>query len=277
MILAPLSRIPCRPWALGLLVACGGPVAAWAQGVPPATVTFVEVVRANDCAITEAQAEALLPAAGLDFDDARAAAALLNRGPLFTIDGDGETLRLVADLCVADAATTLALLTAAAEAPDRVQVLSLEDRIDPDAGARLLGAIRAEGCALTEARADEVLPPLGFQPETVQDLVALMLDAGFAGLDASTGLTLSATLCAADPAGDRAVFEGALLAQAGTVPPEEVRTTPETVAVKRADRLGKPALDRIVPETLLPLAEPPFAALTDPGPCGPLSRAACGP
>jgi hypothetical protein len=277
MILAPLHRIPCRPWALGLLVACGAPVAVWAQGVPPATVAFVNVVRANDCAITEAQAEALLPAAGLDFDDARAAAALLNRGPLFTIDGDGETLRLVADLCAADAATTLALLTAAAEAPDRVQVLSLQDRIDPDAGARLVGAIRAEGCALTEARADAVLPPLGFQPETVQDLVALMLDAGLAGLDASTGLSLSATLCAADPAGDRAVIEGALLAPAGTVQPEEVRAAPETVAVKRAERPGKPALDRAAPETLLPLAEPPFAALTDPGPCGPLSRAACGP
>lgn len=233
--------VPGRPLVLSLVAA----LAAWpvvAQGpdpVPEATVGFVAAVRANGCAMTEAEAQAQLPAVGLTMTDAQVAAALMNRGPLFSIDADGETLRLVPDLCAADDGATRALLAAAAAAPDRLEILTLDERVDTALAAQLIGAVRAEGCTMTDARAEVVLPGLGFDPETVQDLVGAMLRGGLADLATSGGpaLTLSAALCAADPAQDSAAFEAVLngLRQSDAAPVPTLAAPPAPLRMPSAE------------------------------------------
>lgn len=195
-----------RPVAAHILTAMAGlvalPFAALAQDIPPRAGAFVALVQANDCAITEAQAQALLPPAGLTMDDAQDAAALMNRGRLFTVDADGETLRLTPELCAADAAGVDALLAAAAAAPaPGARFLDLGERVDPARGADFIGAVRTAGCLMSEDQAEAILPPLGFAPEDVQDIAGLLMITGRAGM-AGDSFALHPDLCTADAAGD---------------------------------------------------------------------------
>ncbi len=82
-----------------------------------------------------------------------------------------------------------------------------------DGGARLVQAIRANGCAMTEAQAAETLPGLGFTMDETQAYVVHLVPLGAVVLDdASTfddqTLRLSPALCQADPAADAALFAG---------------------------------------------------------------------
>jgi len=207
MILAPAQPAAPTPTAplpggaglcaamLAALVAAA-PVAA--QDAVAAAAGFVAVAQANGCTLTEAEGETLLPAAGLSMGDARAAVLLLNRGALFTVDPDGLTLRLVPGLCAADAETAAAMIAAAAsaEAP-RLTMLALHQRIDPERGARLVALVRAQGCRLSEARAEALLPAAGFTAHETADIAALLVGMGQARLEANE-LTLSAPVCAAE-------------------------------------------------------------------------------
>lgn len=183
------------------------------------TARFVDLARANGCALTEAEGARLLPGAGLTMDDARDAAMLLNRVPLFEVLEDGETLRLLPELCAADAAETAALLEGALAAGPRLRFLSLEERVDPAEGARFLGALRASDCAMTDAQAAETLPALGLEPEAVQDIAAVLLKTGMAEIR-DDALHLHPVFCADDPAHDEALILDALdwLADAETAP-----------------------------------------------------------
>lgn len=197
-----------------VLTVCALAAPAGAQDLVRRAAAFVAVVQANGCALTEAQAEALLPPAGLDMADAQAAAALMNRGRLFTVDADGETLRLVPDLCAADAAGVAAALEAAAAAPaPGIEVLGLAERVDPARAAVFLAEVRATGCAMTDAQAGAILPGLGFPPEEVQDIAGLLMGTGLAGM-VENAFTLSPALCAADPAADAETVAAALAAYA---------------------------------------------------------------
>lgn len=283
-----------RRAAQALLVAllAAGPVAA--QGVPERAAAFVAVVQANGCALTEDQAEALLPPAGLTMADAQAAAAVMNRGRLFTVDDDGQTLRLVPDLCAADAAGVAALLAAAAEAPEpQVEALGLADRVDPARGAAFLAEVRATGCAMTEAQAAAVLPGLGFDQAEVQDIAELLAAAGLAGL-VDDAFTLSPELCAADPAADAATVAAALAAYVPAELPIDALTVrmalaalavTEGCALDAADPAALTAAlaawlgDGADPAAIAPLVD---AVLAEPGPeftldAGQLSLANCTP
>lgn len=203
-----------------LLLAVAGAAPAGAQ-VPANAAAFVALVQANDCAITESQAQALLPPAGLTMDDAQDAAAVMNRGRLFSVDADGETLRLTPELCAADAAGVDALLAAAAAAPEPgAFLLDLAERVDPARGAAFIGAVRTAGCMMSEDQAEAILPPLGFTPEDVQDIAGLLMITGRAGIADET-FTLHPDLCTADAAGDGDEMVAALaeFAAGGTLGP----------------------------------------------------------
>lgn len=227
------ARARLRPIRLAAaLIAAGAP--AWAQDLPQRAAAFVAVVQANACALTEAEAEALLPPAGLTMEDARDAAALLNRGRLFTVDDDGQTLRLVPDLCAADAAGVAAALAVAAEAPE-VGLAALGERVDPARGAAFVQLVRANGCTMTEAQAEASLPAQGFTPDEVQDIAGLLMVTGRAGM-AGDAFALDPALCAADPAGDGAVIAAAAAEYAaagplGPVDDELVRSALVAMAV----------------------------------------------
>lgn len=200
----------------GMVLALGLPQAGAAETGRAAA--FVAVVRANGCTITEAEGATLLPAAGLTVADAQDAVQILNRGALFTVSDDAQTLILTPELCAADADQTAALLAAAAAAAPRVQLLPLDQRVDPEAGARLIGALRANGCAMTEDQAAAILPGLGFQPETVQDIAGLLLEAGMASYG-DAALRLDPEVCAAAPERDADWIAAALDQLAGTTAP----------------------------------------------------------
>lgn len=212
---------------------------AGAQALADPAAAFVALVQDNGCAMTEAEAEALLPSAGLTMADARAAAALMNRGRLFTVDPDGLTLRLVPELCAADAAGVAAQLAAAATMPEPVaQLMDLTARVDPARGAAFVGAVRAAGCTMTEDQAKTSLPGLGFVRDEVQDIAGLLITTARADF-AEGAFVLNPTLCAADPAGDEAALVAALAAYAaagplGPIDDEPVRATLAAMAV-RAD------------------------------------------
>jgi hypothetical protein len=207
-----------------VLTACIFAAPAGAQSVLERAAAFVAVAQTNGCALTVEEAEALLPPAGLTMADAQAAAAVMNRGRLFTVDDDRLTLRLIPDLCAADAAGVAALLAAAAEAPEpRIETLGLADRIDPARGAAFVAEVRATGCAMSEDQAAAILPGLGFDRAEVQDIAELLMETGLAGL-VDDAFTLSPELCAADPAADPETVAAALAAYVPGVAPLDVLT-----------------------------------------------------
>ena len=192
------KRRPLLSLALaGALALAGLPgVSAQADTGPDLTrvAAFVELVRGNGCTITEAESEALLPPAGLRLDDAYDAVALLNRGALFEVHPDGETLEFLPVLCEADAARTETLLQNAAAAGPTLQMLSLPERIDPARAAAFIGLVRDNGCAMRGDEADRLMPLNGFFPDETSDIVGLLLHAGEAVVDEG-GLRFLPTLC----------------------------------------------------------------------------------
>lgn len=237
--------------AAAALALGAGAAAAQAEPDPGRAAAFVAVVQQQGCAITEAQAADLLPPVGLTMEDAYAAVALLNRGPLFSVDDDGVTLRLVPELCAADAARTAELMAEMAARPEpELELESLTDRIDPDQAVALIGALRAEGCAMSEERAAEVLPGMGLDPFATRDIAALLIETGRAAFD-DTGLALAPELCAADPAGDEAAVVAALIEfETGAMPsegllPDDLRDALALMALTGGDctvATGDPAL-----------------------------------
>jgi hypothetical protein len=159
------------------LTACALAAPTGAQGVPDCAAAVVAVVPANGCALTEA--EALLPPAGLTMADARAAAAVMNRGALFTVDAGGITLRLVPDLGAADPGGDAAARAAAraADAPDDLMSDPLAVRLG------LIARAVTEGCTLDTADPAALAAALagwlgdGADPATLVPPVAAVLAA----------------------------------------------------------------------------------------------------
>lgn len=204
------------------LASLGQPALATQDGALIDTAAaFVEVVRGNDCMLSEAEGETLLPAAGLSLDDARDAVALMNRVPLFTVSDDLEHLILLPELCLADAQATRTMLTQAEVAGPRLRFLSLSDRVDPTDAARLVEFIRQNDCALTEAEAEAQMPAMGFSQAIVQDIASLLVEGEIAHFGEGR-LALLPALCEGAPADDAARI-GALIAgidpEAGEVLP----------------------------------------------------------
>lgn len=104
--------------ALALFLAAGPALA----GDPVRAALFIDTVRANDCAMTEAEAGATLPGLGFDQDETRLLVEVLYEATLVGFSDDWDSLILAQELCAADPARdadTYAEALAAFEAAPR--------------------------------------------------------------------------------------------------------------------------------------------------------------
>jgi len=189
---------------------------AWAD-TPERAALLVDAMRENGCAMTGDEADAVLPGVGLSIDEVDAAISVLYPAGLVALSGDSEALVLSDALCAADAGQSLILITEAFDAAPVMEPWS--PQITPAEGAALIAALRDNACALTEDEAAETLPAAGLNMVSTRDAVAVLLQAGAVELsEDGTTLRLSADLCAADPQGDVALVDQALLDYAALPP-----------------------------------------------------------
>ena len=131
---------------------------------------FVEAVRLNGCSVSEAEAGAVLEAAGLTMEQVDGVAeAMLAEGVGHPA---GDVFHLSDALC-----------------GDAV-------RVRPDPMAVLIGALREAGCTMTQEAAADTLPGLGLTEEVTGEVAEAMVRSGEATLEGDA-LRLSPALCAA--------------------------------------------------------------------------------
>lgn len=175
--------------AAALLLLSAG--AATAQDAPAARIAlFVDALRDNGCSMTEAEADAQLPALGLTVPEVVDAVTLLSLVDAAEFTGAGA-LVLAPDWC--DAPESLPLIEAAL-----AEVAQLEPwvpQFTQDQGGIFVAALRENGCTMTEDQAGQILPPLGLNMDVTRDMVAVMLEGGLAGLAPDGTLMLAPLLC----------------------------------------------------------------------------------
>ncbi|GAB4263504.1 MAG: hypothetical protein Kow0013_09940 [Pararhodobacter sp.] len=195
------------------------PVAAF---TPDRAALMVDAVRANGCRMAGSEAAAALSPLGLDPIEVQSFVDVLFLGDLITLSEDMEVLSLAPALCEAEGDAALALIVEAFEGQEAA-LEAWSPEFEPQNAALLVGAVRGNGCALSDEEAGAILPPLGFTPATARDIVAVLVDTDNASIsEDSTVLRLSDALCAADPATDGAAMEAAIAAwQAVNQTPEE--------------------------------------------------------
>lgn len=140
-----------------LVLMLAAPAAAQSPDMPG---TMLELVRANDCRMTMAEARDVLPGAGIPMEVAENIAETWDALGQATIDGN--TLILGPQLCSGGAPTSAAL--AGVDGAD-------------DAG--LMAAIRANGCRMSEAEATAA----GIDTDAARDTVMAWVSAGRARAD----------------------------------------------------------------------------------------------
>ena len=109
---------------------------------------LVDAMRENGCAMTDAEAEAVLPGLGLGADEVQAAVTALYPAGLVDLSEDGAALGLTEGLCAASGDEALALITAAFDAAPVLEPWA--PAITAEQGAALVGALRDNDCALAE-------------------------------------------------------------------------------------------------------------------------------
>lgn len=212
-----ITRARITATMLGLMAPVGT-----AQGFTPERAgLFVDALRDNGCAMTTEEAPVLLPPLGLAPDEVQQFVDLLFLADLVTLSDDMAVLSLTDPLCVADAEAQQAMIEAAYDVPEAV----LEPWIpafSPDEGAALIGAVRDNGCAMSDAEAGVILAQAGMSPTLTRDIAAVLLEFGLAsvGEDAQS-FVLSDALCAADAAEDAATAEAARAAFVATLPMDQ--------------------------------------------------------
>ncbi|HHX88400.1 MAG TPA: hypothetical protein GX700_01300 [Paracoccus sp.] len=189
-----------------LLLSVAAPALA---DTPVRAAVLVDAMRENGCAMTDAEAEAVLPGLGLGADEVQAAVSALYPAGLVDLSEDGAALVLSGGLCAAGGDEALALITAAFDAAPVLEPWA--PAITAEQGAALIGALRDNGCALAEDAAAEVLPALGLGMAETRDAVAVLMQAGVVDLSADGAtLSLSGEVCAADAADDATLTDQAL-------------------------------------------------------------------
>lgn len=184
------------------------PILALAFAVPALAFTpdraamMVDAVRANGCAMAGDEAQGALAPLGLDALEVHSFVDTLFGAGLVALSEDGNVLRLTEPLCAADPEAALAMIEGAFEAAEPQLTRWVPD-FAPERGATLIGAVRDAGCSLSDAEAEDVLPPLGFSPVEARDIVTLLVETGQAQIDATgSAMMLDAALCAAEAEGD---------------------------------------------------------------------------
>lgn len=190
-----------------LLAALASP--AWAE-TPERAMILIDAIRANDCAMTEAEANAALPALGLMQQETQGFIDLLFRAGLAEYSEERQALILPEAFCAASPEDALAQVTAAFDAP----AISLEPWVPdfaPERGALLIGALRVNDCSMSETEAGEILSGLGLEMTETRDIAGVLAETGLAVISSDGNvLSLSDMVCSADPAGDAALAAEAL-------------------------------------------------------------------
>lgn len=189
------------PALVAALVLAVGPALA---ATPDRLALFVDALRDNGCSMTEAEADAQLPALGLTIPEVVEAVTLLSlvEAAVFTEAG---ALVLAPDWC--EGADSLTLIEAAlADAPD---LEPWEPAFTPEQGAVFVAAVRDNGCTMTEDQAGDILPPLGLTMTVTRDVVNVMFAGGLAAIAPDGTLMLSPMLCEGDAAADAETLRSA--------------------------------------------------------------------
>lgn len=167
---------------------------------------MVDAIRTNGCAMTGEQAPAALGPLGLEPAEVQAFVDTLYAAGLVTLSEDMATLNLAPMLCEAEGDAAMAMIVQAFQAQEARIERWLPD-FAPERGAQLVATLRGEDCVLTDARAQDILPPLGFTPVEVRDIVAVMIDGEMASVtEDGAELRLSDSVCSGDPEADAPAF-----------------------------------------------------------------------
>jgi hypothetical protein len=186
-----------------LLTLAAAPASAF---TPERAGMMVDAIRANGCAMSGAEAPEALGPIGLEPVEVQAFVDTLYAAGLVSLSDDMQTLNLTPLLCEAEGDAAMAMIVQAFEAQE-AQIERWLPEFSPERGAELIAALRDTDCMLTDERAQEVLPPLGFTPVEVRDIVAVMVDGELASVsDDGAELRLSESVCAGDPAADAAAL-----------------------------------------------------------------------
>lgn len=198
-----------------MLALLAAPAAAF---TPERAGLMVDAVRAAGCALHGDQAGGVLAPLGLEPVEVQTFVDTLYAAGLVGLSSDMAVLTLAPVLCDAGVEAGMAMIVEAFAAQEpRVERWTPD--FAPERGAELLAVVRAESCLLTDARAQAVLPPLGFTPIETRDVVTVLVDGGLATVDeAGSALRLADDLCAADPAGDAPALAALLAAWPETHP-----------------------------------------------------------
>jgi len=198
-----------------LLFALAAPALA---ETPERAMIFVEAVRANDCAMTEAEANQVLPGLGLGMDEVQGFIDLMFRAGLADYDEERQAVVMPSAFCAASPEDALAQITAAFDEP-AMSLLPWMPDFEPARGALLIGALRDNDCTMTGTEADEILPRLGLERTETRDIAGVLLEAGYAVISSGGDvLSLSDAVCAADPGDDALIAAEALAAFASAAP-----------------------------------------------------------
>lgn len=177
---------------------------------PERAMILVDAVRANDCAMTEAEANAVLPTLGLSMPEAQGFIDLLFRAGLAEYSEERQALILPEPFCAASAEDALAQLTAAYDEPS-ITLVPWTPEFAPERAALLIGALRDNDCAMNEIEAGEILSALGLEVTETRDIAGVLAETGLAVISSDGNvLSLSDMVCTADPAGDSALATEAL-------------------------------------------------------------------
>lgn len=190
--------LPTLAVTLATLVAA--PVSAF---TPERAAIMVDAVRAQSCTLTGEQAEAVLAPLGLDPMEVQTFVDVLFESDLVSISESGNELSLSQGLCDANADDSLAMLQAAFAVAEENALQPWRPEVDPAQGALMINAIRENACQMSDEDAANILPGLGFTPDTARDVAALLVSGELARFANDTGVfTIAETLCAADAAQD---------------------------------------------------------------------------
>ncbi len=188
---------------------------------PDRAALMVDAVRANGCTMEGEAAEGTLAPLGLDGVEVQAFVDTLFGAGLVSLSDDLNTLTLSDDLCAAEGAASLALITAAFEAQESA-IQAWRPDFTPERGAVFIAVVRAADCTLTEEAAQDLLPEQNFTPAETRDIVTVLVTSGVAEVaEDGSALSIATELCSADPAGDAEIVALALQAWADANPPAD--------------------------------------------------------
>ncbi|WP_209425844.1 hypothetical protein [Pararhodobacter sp. SW119] len=203
--------------AAPLLLAMGLSAPA-AADTPEKAAAFLGAMRDAGCDLSLEGADNAAEALGIEIAELDDILDLLYLGGQLTIDEE-DHLTLMPSLCATDGSGDAALFARLQEeidldahAAEWLGMDALSAGILPPArAARVVAAIRANDCAVTREEAEVVMTAAEIAPAESYAATAAFFEAGHLYLDAGPdAFRLTDAVCAADPAGDAALYDAAI-------------------------------------------------------------------